>query len=342
MKLYGAIDLHSTNNVTVVINEQDQVVYQKRLPNDLSLIAQQLSSYRRSLEGIVVESTYNWYWLVDGLMEKGHRVHLANTAAIQQYNGLKYTDDHSDARWLAHLLRLGVLPEGYIYPKQERAVRDLLRKRGQLVHQRTANLLSIQSLISRTTGNSINAKYIKALDIQYVDGVLPNPDHVLALKANLAVMNSADAQIEILEKAVQDRVNLRPQFRFLKTVPGIGPILALTIMLETGEIERFASVGNYASYCRCVGSKKISNGKRKGSGNTKNGNKYLAWAFVEAANFAIRFNSKIKSFYQKKKSKSNAMWPSKQWRTSSAGLVTTLSKIRLRLISPRHLPNRSI
>ena len=166
MNLYGAIDLHSNNNVTVVINEQDEVVYQKRLPNDLSLIAQQLSSYHRSLQGIVVESTYNWYWLVDGLMEKGHRVHLANTAAIQQYNGLKYTDDHSDARWLAHLLRLGILPEGYIYPKEERAVRDLLRKRGQLVHQRTANLLSIQSLISRTTGNSINAQYIRALNIQ--------------------------------------------------------------------------------------------------------------------------------------------------------------------------------
>ena len=282
-------------------------MYQKRLPNDLSLIAQQLSSYRRSLEGIVVESTYNWYWLVDGLMEKGYRLHLANTAAIQQYNGLKYTDDHSDARWLAHLLRLGVLPEGYIYPKEERAVRDLSRKRGQLVHQRTANLLSIQSLISRTTGNMISAKYIKALNIQRVDGVLPDPDLVLALKANLAVMNSADAQIEILEKTVQERVKLRPEFKVLKTVPGIGPILALTIMLETGEIERFASVGNYASYCRCVGSQKISNGKRKGTGNTKNGNKYLAWAFVEAANFAIRFNSRIKSFYQKKKSKSHAI-----------------------------------
>ncbi len=307
MKLYGAIDLHSNNNVTVVINEQDQVVYQKRLRNDLSLVVQELSSYRRALQGIVVESTYNWYWLVDGLMERGYRLHLANTAAIQQYNGLKYTDDDSDARWLAHLLRLGILPEGYIYPKQERAVRDLLRKRGQLVHQRTANLLSMQSLISRTTGNSIGAQYIKALNIEHLDGVLPNPDHVLALKANLAVMKSADTQIEILEKAVQDRVKLRPQFGFLKTVPGIGPILALTIMLETGEIERFACVGNYASYCRCVGSQKISNGKRKGIGNTKNGNKYLAWAFVEAANFAIRFNSKIKGFYQKKKSKSNGI-----------------------------------
>ena len=218
----------------------------------------------------------------------------------------------------------GDLTRGLYYPKQERAVRDLLRKRSQLVHHRTANLLSIQSLISRTTGNSISAQYIKALNIQRVDAVLPNPDHVLALKANLAVMNSADAQIEILEKAVQDRVKLRPQFRFLKTVPGIGPILALTIMLETGEIERFASVGNYASYCRCVGSKKISNGKRKGSGNTKNGNKYLAWAFVEAANFAIRFNSKIKSFYQRRNPRAMRLWPSKQWRTSSAGLATTL------------------
>jgi transposase len=124
MKLYGAIDLHSNNNVTVVINEQDQVVYQKRLPNDLSQIAQQLSAYRRSLQGIVVESTYNWYWLVDGLMEKGYRLHLANTAAIQQYNGLKYTDDDSDARWLAHMLRLGILPERgtFIPSRSERSV----------------------------------------------------------------------------------------------------------------------------------------------------------------------------------------------------------------------------
>jgi transposase len=114
MKLYDAIDLHSNNNVTVLIDEQDKVVYEKRLPNDLGLIAQQLSAYQSSLEGIVNESTYNWYWLVDGLMDKGHQIHLANTAAIQQYEGLKHTDDTSDARWLAHILRLGILPEGYI------------------------------------------------------------------------------------------------------------------------------------------------------------------------------------------------------------------------------------
>ena len=307
MKLYGAIDLHSNNNVTVLSDEQDHVVYEKRLPNDLALIVQQLAAYRESLQGIVVESTYNWYWLVDGLMDEGHKIHLANTAAIQQYEGLKYTDDKYDARWLAHLLRLGVLPQGHIYPKQHRPVRDLLRKRGQMVRQRTANLLSIQNLFSRNTGGSMSANRVKRFDSKEIDGLVPNTELALAIKANLAMLQCADGQIDLLEKAVLDRVKLKPEFELLKTAPGIGLILALTIMLETGDITRFPTVGDYASYCRCVGSKKISNGKKKGSGNTKNGNKYLSWAFIEAANFAVRFSAKIKSFYQSKKSKTNGI-----------------------------------
>src|SRR6266508_2579609 len=277
------------------------------MPNVVALIIRELSVYQTELQGIVVESTYNWYWLVDGLMEQGHKVRLANTAAIQQYEGLKYTDDHSDARWLAHLLRLGVLPQGYIYPRADRPVRDLLRKRSQLVRQRTTNLLSIQNLVTRNTGESLSANQIKGLDTQQVDELLPNGDLALAVKANLSVMCSADEQTEILERIVTQRAQLSPQFSFLKTVPGIGQILALTIMLETGDIRRFFSVGNFASYCRCVGSQKVSNGKRKGKGNTKNGNKYLAWAFVEAAHFAIRFNCKIKSFYQRKKAKTKVV-----------------------------------
>jgi len=307
MKLYGAIDLHSNNNVTVLIDEQDQVVYQKRLPNDLSMILGQLSPYQSSLQGIVVESTYNWYWLVDGLMEKDHRVHLANTAAIQQYSGLKHTDDDSDALWLAHLYRLGVLPEGYIYPKEERAVRDLLRKRSQLVRQKTANILSIQNLFSRNTGSSISSNRIRQLSSEKVEGLFASSDVALAVKANLSVVRSLEAEIATLEKVIKERVSLSLAFRYLLTVSGIGPILALTIMLETGEIGRFPSVGNFASYCRCVRSEKLSNGKRKGSGNAKNGNKYLSWAFVEAANFAVRYEPLIRRFYQRKKAKSHGV-----------------------------------
>ena len=108
MPLYGGIALHANNSVVVLLNDQDQVVYQKRLPNHLPTILDLLAPYHVEIMGFVVASTYNWYWLVDGLMEAGYRVHLANPAAMQQYSGLKYTDAHSDARWLAHLLRLGV------------------------------------------------------------------------------------------------------------------------------------------------------------------------------------------------------------------------------------------
>lgn len=232
---------------------------------------------------------------------------MANTSAIQQYEGLKYTDDQYDARWLAHLLRLGVLPQGHIYPKQHRPVRDLLRKRGQMVRQRTMNLLSIENLFSRNTGGSVSANRVKRLHSEEVQSLVPDTDLALAIQANLAMLQCADEQIELLEKTISERVKLKPEFKLLKTVPGIGDILALTIMLETGEITRFPSVGEYASYCRCVGSRKISNGKKKGQGNIKNGNKYLAWAYVEAANFAIRFSARIKSFHQRKKSRTNGI-----------------------------------
>ncbi len=135
MSLYGAIDLHGNNNVTMLSDEADQIVYQKRLTNQLPLMLEQLAPFQAQLQGIVVESTFNWYWLVDGLIEAGYQVYLANPSAIKQFEGLKYTNDYSDAQWLAHMLRLEILPQGYIYPKATRAVRDVLRKRCQLVEQ---------------------------------------------------------------------------------------------------------------------------------------------------------------------------------------------------------------
>ena len=155
MKLYGAIDLHSNNNVTVLIDEQDQVVYQKRLPNDLALIAQQLVGLSIALEGIVVESTYNWYWLVDGLMDQGHRVHLANTAAIQQYEGLKYTDDTRMRAGSPTFCGWEFYPRVISIPRKSERCAICCASAARLVRQRTANLLSIQNLITRNTGSSI-------------------------------------------------------------------------------------------------------------------------------------------------------------------------------------------
>ena len=173
MKLYGGIDLHSNNSVIALSDEEDRVVFRRREANDLERVLSDLATYGDGIEGLVVESTYNGYWLVDGLMAAGYRLHLANTAAIVQYEGLKYADDDTDARWLAKLLRLGLLPEGYIYPKQERPERDLLRRRSQLVHQRTSNILSTQNLMARNRGRSLSANQIKRLTEEDVRLLLP-------------------------------------------------------------------------------------------------------------------------------------------------------------------------
>ncbi len=306
-RLYCGIDLHSNNSVVVLIDDEDRAVYEKRLPNSLEVILLELSRYRKKIAGVVVESTFNWYWLVDGLQEEGYKVHLANTAAIKQYEGLKYTDDKSDARWLAHILRLGILPEGYIYPKEERAIRDLLRKRSQLVRQRTTHILSIQNLMSRNSGRSMSGTKIKTLTELEVDGMFGSDDVAAAVKCNLRACRFLAKEIIMLEKMILSRASIRPEYENLLTVDGIGKALALTIMLETGDISRFGKVGNFASYCRCVDSRRISNEKKKGENNGKNGNKYLAWAFVEAANFAIRYNKVIRRFYERKKSKRNGI-----------------------------------
>jgi transposase len=307
MTLYGGIDLHANNSVVVLLNEQDQVMYQQRLANYLPTILEQLAPYQADIKGVVVESTYNWYWLVDGLMDADYRVHLANPAAMQPYSGLKHTDDRSDARWLAHMLRLGVLPEGYIYPKAERAVRDLLRKRSHLVHQQTSNVLSVQNILVRNTGLRFGVKQIHNLSKKDLEGLLPDAYQVLAVSRSLKLLECLSQQIKTLEQAVKKHLKHTPAYEQLLSVNGIGEISARTIVLETGPIGRFPGVGNYASYCRCVRSTKLGNGKRKGQGNVKNGNPYLEWAYMEAAQFAIRLSPKIQRFYQRKSSKNHVM-----------------------------------
>ena len=307
MKSYAGIDLHSSNNYVGIINEEDQRVYQKRLPNQVEHILQALEPFKESMEGVVVESTYNWYWLVDGLQERGYKMHLANPSAIKQYEGLKHTDDKWDSFWLAHMKRLDILPEGYIYPKEDRPVRDVLRRRLLFVRHRTSHILSLQSAITRNLGYKMSSRDIKRLDESDADTLFEDPFLILAARSSISAIQFLRTRIAEIEKAAKSHVRLKPEFEYLLTMPGIGTILGLTIMLEVGDISRFPTVGRYSSYCRCVKSERVSNNKKKGEGNRKNGNKYLAWAYVEAANFANRFYPEVQSFYNSKKAKKNGI-----------------------------------
>jgi len=304
---YSGIDLHSNNSVVTVIDETGRVVAERRLVNELGRVLAFLQPWRDELAAVAVESTYNWYWLVDGLQAAGFMVQLANTGAIKQYDGLKHSGDETDARHLAELLRLGILPTGSILPPAQRAIRDLARKRMQLVRSRTAHILAVENIVARQLGARISSNQIKRLAEDGIDQLALPADVALAIKSNVAVIVTLNEQIERLERRLREDVGARPGYALLHSVPGIGNVLATAMVLEIGSIDRFPGVGQFASYARCVDSRRVSNGKKKGAGNTRNGNKYLAWAFVEAANFARRYCPEAKRFYERKKARTNAV-----------------------------------
>jgi transposase len=307
MELYSGIDLHSNNLTLAIMDETGKRILNKRLINDTEAVLSSLEPYCTELVGVVVESTYNWYWLVDTLMDHGYRVHLANPSAIQQYSGLKYVDDNHDAFWLANLLRLGTLKEGYIYPKEDRPLRDLLRKRWHLVKLRTSLIISLKNILSRNFGIRMKASSIKNKSLGEFLCLLPKEDNVtLVVRTSKASIDFLTVQIEAVESAVLKQAKGNPSYPSLLDLPGVGKILALTVQLETGPASRFLKVGNYASYCRKVQSRWLSNEKTKGRGNAKNGNKYLAWAFSEAAEHARRFHPASRKFYNRKLNHGNA------------------------------------
>lgn len=275
MALYGAFDLHANNNYLAIIDENNKRIFKKKLYNEPELILKTLKPFQGELKGLVVESTFNWYWLVDLLMENNYKMHLANPSAIKKYEGLKHSDDNHDAFWLSHLLQLNILPECYIYPKEQRAVRDLLRKRGHLVQLRTSLILSLQNIIQRNTGQKISANVIKLKKNNILSELLSTEDSLsFAGKISKESIEHLSDQIRLIEKKVEATVELHDSFIKLQTVPGIGKILALST------IKRFNKVGNFASYCRKVPTQWKSNDKIKGAGNKKSGNKYLAWAML--------------------------------------------------------------
>lgn len=301
----AGIDLHSNNLVIGIVDQNGRRLKHQKLDCDLQQVEDFLSPFKPRLASIAVESTYNWYWLVDGLRARSYPVKLANPAQIDQYSGIKHADDKNDAFFLAELQRLNILPTGYIYDAQLRPVRDLLRRRMSLVHQRTALMLSFKSLYARTTGQAMSLGRLKSMELEETKTLYEHPANCLIAKIQKEHIEQLDQSIQAIEKAVLQCARQLPCYDKLNTLPGVGRILAMTITMEVGEIGRFKTPNDFASYCRTVDSKRMSNGKKKGDNNQKCGNKYLAWAFVEAANFAKRYDEACRKWFDRKAAKTS-------------------------------------
>ena len=305
MKIMTGIDLHSNNVLCGLMDESGRRMLHKKLPCDLSTILQVLEPYKARIAQVAVESTYNWYWLVDGLEDHGYPVVLANPARMQQYDGLKHTDDVSDAFFLCELMRLGILPTSHLYNRQTRPVRDLLRRRMLLVQLRTSLILSFKSLNERTLGQRVPLARVKSMSSEEAQARFTAPADQLLSGEQIGLMGRLQESIAKIEKHILATTGAWQTFQRVQEVPGIGRILGLTVALETGDPKRFADAGHFASYCRCVRSLRQSNSKKKGENNRKCGNRYLAWAFVEAAHFACQHDERCRRFYDRKKQKTN-------------------------------------
>ncbi|MFM7815726.1 MAG: IS110 family transposase [Verrucomicrobiota bacterium] len=303
--VYCGIDLHSNNLVLVVMDQQGHRQAQTRVVCELEKVLGFLDPWKSRLKRVAVESTYNWYWLVDGLDDRGYPIDVVNPAQFSPYQGLKHSDDMSDASFIADMLRLGVLPVGYQYSREERPVRDLLRRRTLLVRQRTSQYLSLKSLHSRNYGKSVRLSELKRWDPQKAGEIFPNRADQLLVTQQLLLVQQLSQGIRAIEKEVLSVAKLRPEFDRLKSVPGVGVILGMTLLMEIGQIQRFSSPEKLASYARCVPAPRVSNGKSKGQNNRKWGNRYLGWALVEAAHCAIRSDGPAQRYYQRKVAQTN-------------------------------------
>jgi len=310
-KLIAGIDLHSNNIMIGVINQDGKRIAHRKLECDLNKVVEFLKPFKPQLESMAVESTFNWYWLVDGLRAQGYPIDLANPAKIEQYSGMKHVDDKDDAFHLAELQRLNILPKAYVYDPHLRPVRDLLRRRTKLVHQRTALLLSFKSLYARTTGRRLDLSDAKKMEPQQAPQLYEHPANQLIAQVQSEHIQSLDQSIKRLEKAVLVCAREIPIYEKLLTLPGIGRILAMTITMEVGDIQRFRTDGDFASYCRMVDARRWSNGKCKADNNQKCGNKYLSWAFVEASNLSRRHDGPCRRWHDRKAAKTSGILATK-------------------------------
>ena len=293
-RFYVGVDLHSTAMQVAVMDANGEIMLNRKIPCDLDRFLKLIEPYREGVK-VVVESTHNWYWLVDGLRDRGIDVILAHALGIYAITNAKVKTDRNDAATLAELLRLNAIPEAHIVKPDLRELRDLLRRRMNLVQQRTALYASIRSQLVKFNQDRYALKEIRKWTIEGVNA-LPVPEGYRMHISNCIVrVECTTHQILTIERHLLCRAEEIPAVGAVKSIPGIGDILGMMIVFESGDIFRFPSVKEYASYCRLIPGIAQSMNTVKRGRRSKQGNAYLKWAFTQAAMHGAKHCTEMKT-----------------------------------------------
>src|SRR5262245_41065122 len=289
-RFYCGVDLHTRTLSLCVLDADGAIVLEATLPPEPDRLLSTLAPFR---DGLVVgcECLFAWYWLADLCAAEGIPFVLGHALYLKAIHGGKTKTDTIDAQKLARILRGGTFAQAYVYPKAMRATRDLLRRRTYFVRKRAELLAHLQMTFSQYNLTPPAQKLCYAANRAALNlDVFPDPSTRRMLEADLAMAAALDQQIKRLESELVRTAKVHdPQaFHRLRTVPGIGPVLALILLYEVHDIGRFADEGRFLSYARLVGGVRESAGKRLGTGGRTIGNAHLTWAFSEATCLLIR------------------------------------------------------
>src|SRR4051812_596938 len=305
---YCGVDLHARSLFVNVLDDKGVTRLEQDVPASPGAFLDAIKPYRQDLV-IGCECMFAWYWLADLCERESIPFVLGHALAMKLIHGGKAKNDKLDAQKIAGLLKSGFFPMAYVYPKAKRDTRDLLRRRSFFVRQRAQLIAHIQNTNSQYNLPPFPKKLTyKGNRSAAIADRFEHPSTKLSITSDLALIESYDTQIAALETHLvkSAKVDDPTTFGFLKTVPGIGPILGLVMLYEIDAIKRFAEVGNFLSYARLVACTHESAGKVKGVGGRKIGNAHLKWAFSEAASLMLRCFPAARSWMQRQSKKRGA------------------------------------
>ena len=291
-RYYAGIDLYARSMFTHVLDADGRTVLERDLPAGPDAFLDAVAPFR---QGLVVgcECMFAWYWLADLCADQNIPFVLGHALYRKAIHGAKAKNDRIDAKKLAAMLRGGLFPQAYVYPRAKRETRDLLRRRTFFVRQKAQLIAHIQNTNSQYNLPPFSKKLSYAgnrADTESIVNRFPHDSTRQSIATDLKLIESYHEQIAELERHLLKHVKIDDAvtYNLLKTNPGIGKVLGLVLLYEIDDIKRFPEVGNFLSYSRLVRCEHESAGKKKGSGGKKIGNAHLKWAFSESACLLLR------------------------------------------------------
>lgn len=299
-RYYCGIDLHARSMYLCVLDAQGEILLHRNMPCAPESFLKALAPYREDI-AVAVECIFTWYWLADLCRQQNIPFVLGHALYMKAIHGGKAKNDKIDAHKIAVLLRGGMLPMAYVYPPEMRATRDLLRRRMYLMRKRAELLAHVQNTNSQYNLPEIGKKISQKKNREGVAERFSNSSVQKSIELDLQLIDYYDQLLAAVELHIVRAAKEHDgkAFMRLRSVPGIGQILALVILYEIHDINRFATVQDFVSYARLVKCAKESAGKRHGTSGTKIGNVHLKWAFSEASVLFLRANPKGQRFVDK-------------------------------------------